>query len=132
MIVLVVDDDFDIRDSLADVLRDEGYGVEVAADGEEALARLRRMSSPPGLILLDWMMPRCDGEQFRAQQKTDPDLASIPVVLLTADARLPEKRAILDVDDYLAKPVDLDLLLETVGRYDTVCAGGFLTLSCLN
>jgi CheY-like chemotaxis protein len=117
MIVLVVDDDFDIRDSLADVLRDEGYGVEVAADGEEALAQLRRMSPPPGLILLDWMMPRCDGEQFRAQQKIDPELASIPVVLLTADARLPEKRALLDVDDYLAKPVDLDLLLETVGRY---------------
>ena len=118
MIVLVVDDDYDIRESLVDVLQDEGHRVIVAADGDEALKKLRAMDAPPDVILLDWMMPRCDGQQFRALQKRDPRLASIPVVLLTADARLRDKMLALDAQGYLAKPVDLDELLETVHRFD--------------
>jgi CheY-like chemotaxis protein len=115
--VLVIDDDFGIRDSLVDVLRDEGYTVEAAGDGDEAISLLRSMSAPPRLILLDWMMPRCDAPQFRALQKSDPKLAQIPVVLLTADTKLKERMSQIEVDEYLAKPVDLDLLLETVARY---------------
>ena len=122
MIVLVVDDDYDIRESLVDVLQDEGHRVIVAADGDEALRKLRAMDPPPDVILLDWMMPRCDGQQFRAMQKSDPRLAAIPVVLLTADARLRDKMLALDAQGYLAKPVDLDELLETVHRFDAHAA----------
>ena len=113
----MVDDDCDVRESLLDVLGAEGYSVEAAGDGDEALARLRAMPAPPALILLDWMMPRCDGEAFRQKQLADPKLAQIPVVLLTADARLPSAPRSLMVAGFLAKPVDLDLLLETIERF---------------
>jgi CheY-like chemotaxis protein len=114
--VLVVDDDFGIRDNLTDALTDEGYSVATAADGVEALDYLRT-HEPPGLILLDWMMPRCDGAQFRAQQRQDPVLASIPVVLLTADAKIQDKVVSLEAEGFLTKPVQLSKLLDTVGRY---------------
>src|SRR5919106_6013766 len=96
--VLIVDDDVDIRDALCDVLKDEGYSVEAVADGLQALEHLRSHSRPC-LIILDWMMPRCDGPQFRNQQKEDPTIANIPVVLLTADARLAEKSSQLDAKE---------------------------------
>lgn len=114
--VLIVDDDVDIRDSLKDVLEDEGYAVDAVADGFEALAHLRTQARPC-LILLDWMMPRCDGPQFRGQQKQDSTIADIPVVLLTADARLGEKVSQIDAKEYLKKPVHLDHLLDVVRRY---------------
>lgn len=114
--ILVVDDDFDVRDALAEILRDEGFEVATASDGNEALAWLRSQP-PPGLILLDWMMPRCNGAQFRAQQQADPRLAAIPVVLLTADLRLTEKPTSVGALHILSKPVTLERLLEVVGRF---------------
>lgn len=114
--ILVVEDDFDVRESLRDSLEDEGYLVAVAADGLEALDYLRSHPAP-SLILLDWMMPRCDGAEFLERRKADPQIASIPVVLLTADmrrngtARAPEGGA------FLTKPVMLRELLATVERF---------------
>lgn len=113
--ILVVDDDFDVRESLADVLTDEGYKVAAVADGEEALAFLRD-NPRPNLILLDWMMPRCDGSQFRQAQRKDPAISSIPVVLLTADTKVDTRIAALDTEGYLTKPVRLDDLLATIER----------------
>jgi CheY-like chemotaxis protein len=63
------------------------------------------------------MMPRCDGLQFRKQQQQEPSIAAVPVVLLTADARMAEKLTQLDAKEYLKKPVQLDHLLEVVERY---------------
>jgi CheY-like chemotaxis protein len=114
-IVLIVDDDFDVRESIADVLRDEGYVVALAVDGIEALSYLRS-NAPPHLILLDWMMPRMDGATFRAEQRKDPALAAVPVVLLTADTRTPDQQLALDARAYLRKPIRLEELLETVDR----------------
>ncbi|MBZ0236125.1 MAG: response regulator [Deltaproteobacteria bacterium] len=114
--VLIVDDDFDMRDTLRDILEDEGLGVGVAADGLEALAWLQS-NPPPALILLDWMMPRCDGAEFRARQRASPQLANIPVVLLTADLRIRDQVDALGAVDFLAKPVRLARLLEVVRRY---------------
>jgi CheY-like chemotaxis protein len=114
--VLVVDDDRDIRDALSDVLSDESYTVVCAADGEEGMARLRA-EPPPAVILLDWMMPRCDGGCFLRQQRADPSVASIPVVLLTADPRALAHSAENGVQARLSKPVSLDELLAVVGRY---------------
>jgi len=68
--ILIVDDDADIVDALADALTDEGYGVAVAKDGLEAL-RYLSVSPAPCLILLDWMMPYCDGPTFRQRQLAD-------------------------------------------------------------
>ncbi len=114
--VLVVDDDRDIRDALSDVLHDESYTVVCASDGEEGMARLR--SSPrPAVILLDWMMPRCDGACFLRQQRADPALAAIPVVLLTADARVLAHASETGVQAHISKPVALDELLSVVARY---------------
>jgi two-component system response regulator MprA len=118
--VLVVDDDFDIRDSLRDVLIDEGFRVEVAADGLEALAILRRLPRP-SVILLDWMMPRCDGPAFLSERQKDPALADIPVILLSALAGLDGEARRLAVADYLRKPVDLDVLINTVARHCPAC-----------
>lgn len=114
--VLIVDDDFDVRDAIADVLEIEGIAAAFAGDGEEALDWLRR-NPAPCLILLDWMMPRCDGATFRETQLRDPELARIPVVLLTADAHVDEKLRALGVDGFLRKPVDLDRLSSMIRRY---------------
>ena len=114
--ILIVEDDFDVRDSLADILEDEGFSVATANDGEDALAYLRA-NPRPSLILLDWMMPRCNGAQFRVEQKSDPALADIPVVLLTADARIEEKQNGIDAADFVAKPVKLERLLAIVRRF---------------
>lgn len=114
--VLVVDDDADVREALSDVLEQEGYAVECAGDGFEALARLRA-GAPPSLILLDWMMPRCDGPQLSRRLREDPALAQIDVVLLTADARVHDKMGEVAAREYLTKPVALERLLEVVARY---------------
>jgi len=113
--VLVVDDDFDIRDTLCEVLADNDFSVAVAADGEEALTWLRT-NEAPALVLLDWMMPGRDGASFRAEQLGDPRIARIPVVVLSADPRLEKRTRELGVDAYLKKPVELDALLAIVRR----------------
>ena len=84
--ILVVDDDADIRDSVAEVLEDAGYRVQQAANGREALDYLQA-SAYPCIILLDLMMPVMDGPQFRAAQQSKPTLAGIPVVVISAGAR---------------------------------------------
>jgi CheY-like chemotaxis protein len=114
--LLVVDDDADIVEALADALGDEGYEVAAAHDGFEALSVLAAQP-PPCLILLDWMMPRCDGPTFRRQQQQDPTMAAIPVVLLTADPAVEEKARQIGAVAHLRKPIDLDDLLAVIARH---------------
>lgn len=111
--VMLVEDDDDVRVALAGVLQDEGFTVDEARHGREALERLGR-SELPSLILLDLMMPVMDGWAFRAAQRADTRLAKIPVVVLTAlpDAHLPP----LDATEVLRKPLDVPRLLDTVDR----------------
>jgi CheY-like chemotaxis protein len=115
--ILVVEDDPAIRETLEAVLEDEGYHVRGAANGREALALLRAEAGSPALILLDLMMPVMSGWEFRVEQQHDPVLASIPVVVLSADRDVAAKAAALQVADFLAKPVSLTLLLDAVTRY---------------
>lgn len=115
--VCVVDDDADIREALFEVLTFEGYEVEVASDGEEALARLRETPERCGLILLDLMMPRMNGWEFRRHQVEDPKLASIPVVLLTGAGGGDKVALDLKVESALEKPVELEDLLAIVAHY---------------
>ena len=115
--VLVVDDDVAILEMIRLVLEGSGHCVATARDGVEALTRLRSDAPKPCLILLDLMMPRMNGWDFRAEQVRDPKLAEIPVCVLTGDRDAAGKAAALGVAGYHDKPIDLDSLLETVARY---------------
>src|SRR5881392_3915466 len=82
--VLVVEDDEDIRDSLVEFLGDEGYEARGAGNGREALSLLAAIAPPPCLIILDLMMPVMDGRTFREEQLRRPDVADIPVIVISA------------------------------------------------
>ena len=114
--ILVVDDDADNRDTLADLLRAHGYDVATATNGETALAALRA-GSPPCLILLDLRMPVMNGWEFRRQQLADPALAAIPILVTTGVAPGTVEAESLAIDVYLPKPFDIDVLLDVVRRY---------------
>ena len=109
MSVLVIEDHDDLREMLAVLLEAEGFRVRTAANGVEALQRLRE--SRPSLILLDLMMPIMNGDQFRERQLADPRFCDVPVICMTAahDGRLRAER--LHVTAYFQKPVDFDQLL---------------------
>ncbi len=114
--VLIVEDDEELREILRRTLVDEGVTVECAADGREALARLE--SSPEDtrwLVLLDLIMPRMNGWEFRARQLADERLRHIPVVVMSATENL-EEAAISD-EDVLHKPIAFSQLLATVARH---------------
>ena len=82
--ILVVDDDDEIREALAETLEDRHFDVITAANGLEALKVLRTSEASPSVILLDLMMPVMDGYAFLDEQRKDPLLASIPVAIITA------------------------------------------------
>ena len=113
--VLVVEDDDDIRDTLAEVLTEEGYAVATARNGAHALSVLETVT--PKVILLDLHMPVMDGREFREAQKRDPELIRIPTVVLTAADRLQREVSELGVADAVAKPIELPELLSVVERY---------------
>jgi CheY-like chemotaxis protein len=115
--VLIVEDDRDVLESMAEVLEDCDYQVLRAVHGAEALERLRHAPERPCVILLDIMMPVMDAWQFRAVQASDPDLARIPVIILSAHAKMQQAAIDMHADGALAKPVRLDVLLEAVARF---------------
>ncbi|HEY5937329.1 MAG TPA: response regulator [Kofleriaceae bacterium] len=114
--ILVVDDDRDIRDSLRETLEDEGFAAADVGSGPEALDYLRAHPLTP-LILLDWNMAPMDGPAFRAAIAAIPELASIPVIVLTADTRVLEKARGSDYAACLKKPVNLPRLFALVTRF---------------
>lgn len=108
--ILVVEDDVDIRENLAEFLVSEGYAAQTAADGQKALDLLRAASTLPQLILLDLRMPRMDGFQFREAQEKDARLAAIPVLLMTADAQIESEKYKIGAIGYVKKPIDIEAL----------------------
>ena len=118
--ILIVDDDADNRDSIGEALESEGYRVAGAANGAEALSLLRNKLLRPDLILLDIMMPVMDGWAFRAEQRNDPEIASIPVVVFTAYGVPKDIAEQLQAVGFLKKPPRLNDLLSAVSR---VCRG---------
>jgi two-component system, response regulator FlrC len=115
-LVLVVDDDEDIRDAVRDTLTDEGYAVVTACDGLEAL-RWVREHAPPALVLLDWNMTPMNGPAFMEEYVKEPLSANVPVVLLTADAGVEDKAQTDGYAGFLRKPVTLKMLIATVHRH---------------
>jgi two-component system, OmpR family, response regulator CpxR len=106
--VLVVDDDEAIRDVVAEVLREEGYDVVCAQNGAQALHQLQG-DGPTDLVLLDLMMPVMSGWEVLEEMQSDDRLSRIPVVVVSA-------MSAPGASEHLAKPIDLDRLLDTVGR----------------
>jgi CheY-like chemotaxis protein len=114
-LVLIVDDDPDICETLLTVLEVSGYRVAAAANGQEALITLRS-GIRPCLVLLDLMMPVMNGMEFRAEQRADPSIASVPVVVVSGDHGAADKAMAMGLEG-LTKPIDIDVLLEVVGRF---------------
>ena len=110
--ILLVEDDEDSRRALTNVLEDEGFSVASCSSGEAAMNYLRH-SPAPQLIVLDLIMPGMKGWNFRQLQRHDAQLATIPVLSISAMGKL------VDVDVALQKPVDYDELVTTVERYVT-------------
>ncbi|HEX3906160.1 MAG TPA: response regulator [Polyangia bacterium] len=114
--ILVVEDDPDVRRALTELLASEGYEVAATADGGEALQTLRG-GLRPAVILLDLMMPNCDGWDFRREQLEDPAFATVPVVLVTAAGFSPDSmRSQLGPIELCPKPIQPAVLLATLAR----------------
>jgi DNA-binding response OmpR family regulator len=107
--VLVVDDDPDILDALSEILEVEGYDVQRARNGREALQRLEQ--SLPDLVLLDLMMPVMDGWEFARSLAPG---ARPPIIVLSADRNVSAKAKEIGALGWLAKPFELSELLEAV------------------
>ena len=114
--LLIVEDDPDIRAELAAVLQEEGFRVDTAGGGAEALEYMR--SAPlPCLLLLDLNMPGMNGRELRRELLADPRLREIPVVVLSAADELREEAASLGAVGYAGKPIDLTALAALIEKY---------------
>ena len=111
--ILVVEDDPGIRQGIADFLGFEGYAVDVAVNGEEALTYLR--SRRPSLVVLDLVMPVMNGPQLLERIRRERIAEDVPVAIMTA--AMPGTSALPVADAFLSKPFDLDELLRVVGRH---------------
>jgi two-component system response regulator MprA len=114
--VLLVEDDAELREAIAELLNASNYTVVTAADGDEALGRLRG-GIVPCLIVLDLNMPRKDGRAFRSEQIGDANLAAIPTIICSARGDLKQEAAELGIDGYFEKRGGFDALLALVARH---------------
>ncbi|HEX2685533.1 MAG TPA: ATP-binding protein [Kofleriaceae bacterium] len=108
--ILLVEDDADLREVLCQVLESSGHTVIPAIDGTEGLSQMR--ACRPDIVVLDLMMPRLDGWQFRLAQRDDPMLAMTPVIAISASSSA--TAAAVDADLYLRKPFDAETLLRAI------------------
>ncbi len=113
-LVLVIDDDPTVQDLMRRTLAKEGFGVQIASSGQQGLALARELK--PDAITLDVMMPGMDGWAVLTALKADPELAGIPVIMVSI---LDEKKMgfALGVADYLTKPIDWNRLLQLLNKY---------------
>jgi CheY-like chemotaxis protein len=112
--VLIVEDDDDLREMMAQLLSLEGFHAAAVANGQEALDYLKH-EDVPDLILLDLMMPVMDGWEFRRQQQADPALAGVPVIVFSAVDH--SRAGDVSAAAILTKPLDFDRLLALVRSY---------------
>jgi CheY-like chemotaxis protein len=113
--VLVVEDHADLREMLAVLLEAEGYTVQTARNGAEALKCLD--DEQPSLILLDLMMPVMTGDEFRMRQLANPRHKHVPVICMTAAHDGRDRADRIHADAYFQKPVDFERLLGAVREH---------------
>ncbi|MFT4049449.1 MAG: response regulator [Solirubrobacterales bacterium] len=115
-LVLVADDNDDIRSLLETRLRTRGFDVTVAADGQAALEAA--LAEHPDIALLDWVMPIIQGHELCMKFKTDERTRAMPVVMLTARGEREDRLLGMDLgaDAYLVKPFDIDELVDTLNK----------------
>lgn len=113
-LVAIIEDDSEFRTMLRDLLEEEQYRVVAVANGAEALEALRG-EAIPNVILLDVAMPVMDGFDFLRFRNEDPQLSTVPVVLVT-NAR-PHERPTIGVSDVVRKPIDIDEILFAIKRH---------------
>jgi CheY-like chemotaxis protein len=113
--LLIIEDDLDIAENLAEVFLARGFHVRIAGNGDEAIARVRAEGFRPAAIVLDLLMPKMDGVEFLQARRAEPLLASTPVIVLTAQPHglygLPDA-----VFARLSKPTPLAVLIDAVHR----------------
>ena len=111
--VLIVDDDAALRESIANLLTDEGYSIEHAGDGVSALAAVE--GRQPDAILLDFLMPNMNGREFLATLRRHPRAANVPVLVMTAVSGIESRnRPPFGANDIVEKPFDVEELLNKV------------------
>ena|SRR5579883_131186 len=112
--ILVVDDEEDYRLIITDVLSKAGYEVKACVDGQDGLAALPAFE--PDVLLVDWMMPKMDGEAFSRAVRQDPRFGALPILMLTVKRASDEELEALHfgVDDFLPKPFKPEELLARV------------------
>jgi CheY-like chemotaxis protein len=115
--VLVVEDDREVREAVTALLEVYGHAVVEAPNGREALRFLQSPDASFCLIVLDLFMPEMDGWTFRAEQRKDPRLAPIPVILVSADPAAISEALEPGVVAAMVKPIDFDRLLELVAKH---------------
>jgi CheY-like chemotaxis protein len=115
-VVLVVDDDRDIRDSLVEMLQEHGYSAIGASNGLEALEMLRTATTLPCLILLDLMMPVMDGRGFREEQLKNPVWTQIPVIAISAYGDVDVQARALAIE-HMRKPLRMRPLIDAVRKH---------------
>jgi CheY-like chemotaxis protein len=119
--ILIVEDDPDTREMLSTLLSIEGFHAVGAEDGLEALHLLRtvkhRAPDVPCLVLLDLMMPRLGGHEFRRAQLGDPTVANVPVAVLSGAVDIEQRAQALGAVASVAKPIDVERLMDVVRRY---------------
>jgi CheY-like chemotaxis protein len=113
-LVAIIEDDSEFRNMLRELLEEEQYRVVAMSNGAEALESLRG-DTIPDVILLDVSMPVMDGFDFLRYRNEDPQLAAVPVVLVT-NAK-PHERPTIGVNDVVRKPIDIDEILFAIKRY---------------
>jgi CheY-like chemotaxis protein len=113
--ILIVEDDEDVLDGVAHILRAEGYRVTTASDGRQALSWLEH--EQPAMMLLDLGMPVMNGPELLSALRASGKPLGFPIVLVSADDQLPRKAQELGVLEYMEKPLQIDTLLELVARH---------------
>lgn len=118
-IILTIDDDIDMLDSISYTLEAQGYKMLTAQDGHEALNLLQSLSNDelPDLILLDYNMPVLNGYEFNLARLEIPRLARIPLVLLTARGDLSPLMETIEAEAYVNKPIRQDKILQLANNF---------------
>jgi CheY-like chemotaxis protein len=114
--ILLVEDDDDTRELMAELLRTEGYSVNVASNGLQALELFRR-GETPALVIADMHMPVMNGRELLRRMRDEPSLAGVPIVILSGDTTRDGDVLAGGASGLVSKPVSVDMLLATVRKF---------------